>query len=78
MTERFSITNNLAVVSRIAVDYFRPDFFPRESLDRNNLPNLQVDLNPTLSLQISIFFSIVLSNQETVYLCRATPVLTVV
>ena len=108
MSEIFPMISNLTFTTRIMVDYFRSNFFSRETLNLNKLPSLQVDLKTRLSLQNGIFFqgfgreitkveqmnlprfpcfslpdfsqssiSNMLSNQEKIYLFRATRTLIV-
>ena len=60
MSERFSVISNLAVSTRIAVDYCRLDFFFWGNLlNLNKLPSLQVNLKIILSLQNGIVSSTV-------------------
>ena len=46
----FSVLSNLAVTTRIVVDYSREDFFSRYSLNLNKLPSLQMDLKNNIKL----------------------------
>ena len=59
MTEGFSVISNLAVTTRIAINYSRADFFSSESLKRNKVLSLHLDLKIIFNLQNGKFLSIV-------------------
>ena len=59
MTEGFSVISNLAVTTRIVINYSRAYFFSSESLKRNKVLSLYLDLKIIFNLQNGKFLSIV-------------------
>ena len=59
VTEGFSVICNIAATTCIAINYSRMDFFSSESLKRNKMLSLHLDLKSTLNLQYGKFPSIV-------------------
>ena len=59
VVEGFSIISNLAVTTRITINYSRANFFSSESLNQNSVLSLHLDLKITFSLQYGKSLSIV-------------------
>ena len=62
VTEGFSVISNIAATTCIAINYSRMDFFSSESLKRNKMLSLHLDLKSTFNLQYGKFPSIVRLN----------------
>ena len=67
--EDFPIISNLAVTTRITINYSRADFFSYGSLNRNGVLSLYLDLKIIFSLQYSkslfmVLLSLVLKSNE--------------
>ena len=57
---KFSLISNLALTTRITINYSKSKFFfSRQYLNRNRLLSLNLDLQITVSLQYGKFLSIV-------------------
>ena len=58
VTEGCCVISNVVVTTPIAINYSRVDFFPSESLKRNKVLSLDLDLNIIFNLQNGKFLSI--------------------
>ena len=79
VVEGFPIFSNLAVTTRIKINYSRANFFSSGSLNRNSVLSLHLDLKITFSLQyrksLSIVrLSLVLKSSESLPKYRKTKV----
>ena len=59
MSEGFSVIRNLAVTTRIAVEYSTEDFFLKGITESKQVTKSESDLKTTLSLPNGVFFSTV-------------------